>query len=301
MKIAATDPISDTCKTELQKICEFSDLSEVPKEELPAKLSDFEAIIVRSKTKVTKELIDSAPNLKAVIRGGVGIDNIDSEYCKSKNIQVHNTPNAPSRAVAELSVTHMLSMLRNVPRADATTKAGEWLKKELKGRELTGKTVGIIGFGRIGYEVGRILNAFNCEILIVDPYAESNLISEVNGLKVELDELLEKSDILTIHVPLLDSTKGMLGAEQFKQMKNGVLIVNDARGPIVEEQALCDALSSGKVAMAALDVYWEKTPEGSCILEHKDKLVLTPHIGSATYEAQDRIGSEIVELVKNLS
>jgi D-3-phosphoglycerate dehydrogenase len=301
MKVAATDTISDKCQTALKEICEFSDLSEVPKEELAGKLNDFEVIIVRSKTKVTKELIDSASNLKAIVRGGVGIDNIDSDYCKEKNIQVLNTPNAPSRAVAELSIAHMFSLLRNIPYADATTKNGEWLKKDLKGHELTGKTVGIIGFGRIGYEVGRVLNAINCEILISDPYAESKFVSEVNGLKVELDELLEKSDIITIHVPLLDSTKGMIGKAQFAKMKKGVLIVNAARGPIIEEQALCDALASGKVAGAGLDVYWNRTPENSCILEHKDKLVLTPHIGSATYESQDRIGDEIVEHVKNLN
>ena len=223
MKIAATDPISDTCKTELQKICEFSDLSEVPKEELPAKLSDFEAIIVRSKTKVTKELIDSAPNLKAVIRGGVGIDNIDSEYCKSKNIQVHNTPNAPSRAVAELSVTHMLSMLRNVPRADATTKAGEWLKKELKGRELTGKTVGIIGFGRIGYEVGRILNAFNCEILIVDPYAKSNLISENKKVK---DVLVVNNEIYVSYSEIKSEDCQNIGIAKAKIAKEKINFIN---------------------------------------------------------------------------
>ena len=300
MKIAATDPISDKCAEELAKICDFSDLSEVPKEELSTKLSDFEAIIVRSKTKVTKELINSAPKLKAVIRGGVGIDNIDSEHCKKKNIQVLNTPEAPSLAVAELTIGLMLSMLRNIPRADATTKNNEWLKKELKGCELSEKTVGVIGFGRIGYEVGKFLTAFNCKILVVDPYANERLIQAINGKKVELNELLKKSDIITLHIPLLESTKGMISTEQFSKMKDKVLIVNTSRGPVIDEKALCTALGSGKIKMAALDVYWDKTPKNSCILDHKDKLVLIPHLGSSTYEAQDRIGEEIVELVKLL-
>jgi len=236
--------------------------------------------------------------LKAVIRGGVGIDNIDSEYCKKKKIKVLNTPEAPSMAVAELTIGLMLSMLRNIPRADATTKNNEWLKKELKGRELSEKTVGIIGFGRIGYEVGKFLTAFNCKILIVDPYANERLIQAINGKKVELAELLKKSDIITLHVPLLDSTKGMLSTEQFAKMKEGVLIVNTSRGPVIDEKVLCSALKSNNVAMAALDVYWDKTPENSCILDHKDKLVLIPHLGSSTYESQNRIGEEIVELVK---
>jgi len=191
-------------------------------------------------------------------------------------------------------------MLRNIPRADASTKNNEWLKKELKGRELSEKTVGIIGFGRIGYEVGKFLTAFNCKILIVDPYANEKLIQAINGKKVELDELLKKSDLITFHVPLLESTKGMISTEQFEKMKDGVLLVNTSRGPVIDEKALCTALKSNKVGMAALDVYWGKTPENSCILDYKDKLVLLPHLGSSTYESQDRIGEEIVEIVKNL-
>lgn len=299
MNIVASDQISEKAQQELSKLGKFTNLSEVPKDELASKLGDTEVLIVRSKTKATKELIDSAPNLKAIIRGGVGLDNIDLEYAKQKNIQVFNTPEAPAPAVAELTIGLMLALLRKIPKADATMKQDDWAKKQLKGSEIHGKTVGVIGFGHIGSKVGTLLRQFGAEVLVCVRH-ERDSIKEIGAKWVQLDELVKNSDIITLHVPLTDSTRGMLGEEQFAAMKNGVYIVNTARGAVIDEAALCGALESGKVAGAALDVYWEEPPFNSKIIQFNDKLVLTPHISGSTHEAQDRIGEEMMARVKEL-
>jgi len=294
MKILAADPISDKCAAELKKL---GDLSQ-GQEALETSLADTEILIVRSKTKVTKELIDTAKNLKLIIRAGVGLDNIDLDYAKTKGIKVENTPTAPSIAVAELTIGLIFSMLRNISKADASVKKKEWLKKELRGRELYKKTIGIIGLGRIGGKVAKLANALEANVLVHDPYASDKELKESNAKKAELEELLKNADIITLHVPLNESTKGMISTKEFSLMKEGAYIVNTSRGPVVDEQALCEALKSGKLAGAALDVFWKEPPFDSNIMELKDKLVLTPHIGSATYESQDRIGELVIEKVK---
>jgi len=295
MKITICDPIDEKAKKALEEFCEVKEQTGPDKD-----LSDAEVIIIRSKTTANKDLINSAPNLKGIVRAGVGLDNVDREYAKEKGIKVLNTPTAPSIAVAELTLSLIFAALRRIPKADTSTKAGEWLKKELYGRELYKKTLGIIGYGRIGSKVAALADTLEAKTLSFDEYVEQDRMNGTNTKKVDLDELLQKSDIITIHLPLVPATESLLNDEAFSKMKDGVYIVNTARGPIINEDALCNALASGKVACVALDVYWEKTPENSKILEHKDKLILTPHIGGSTFEAQARIGDLIVENVKSL-
>ena len=295
MKIVICDPIDEKAKETLEVFCEIEEQLDAEKD-----LSGADIIIVRSKTTADKALIDSAPNLKGIVRAGVGLDNVDLEYAESKGIKVLNTPTAPSIAVAELTISLIFAMLRHIPRADASTKAGEWLKKELYGHELYKTTVGIVGYGRIGSKVAALANVLEAEVLAFDIKATQERMNETNTRKVEFDELLEKSDIITMHLPLTPETQYLFDEEAFSKMKDGVYIVNTARGPLINEDALYNALSSGKVAGAALDVYWEKTPENSKILEFNDKLVLTPHIGGSTFEAQERIGDLIVEKVREI-
>ncbi|NWF64638.1 MAG: hydroxyacid dehydrogenase [Chloroflexi bacterium] len=264
---------------------------DITPEQLMVELPNYDGMVVRSRTKVRKDLIDVCPNLKVIVRGGAGLDTIDHEYAKEKGIAVMNTPLANSKSVAELAIGYMLMMARSLYAASATMKAEKWEKKAFNGDEIGGKTLGLIGIGNIGKEVAKRALAMEMTVIAYDPYVKE----APAGIKlVSLDELLAQSDYISLHLPKTKESANMIGKEQFATMKNGVRIVNCARGGIVNEEALYEALTSGKVAGAALDVFNEEPPT-DWKLAKLDNVIASPHIGAATKEAQARVGAEVAE------
>lgn len=263
---------------------------EITPEELPNILPAYDGMVVRSRTKVRQPLIDLCPNLKVIVRGGVGLDTIDAEYARSKGIAVMNTPKASSASVAELAVGYMFVLARSICKATSTMKAEKWEKKSFEGDELGGKTLGLIGIGNIGKEVAKRAQALGMTVIANDPY-----VKEAEGVKlVTLDELLGQADYISLHLPKTKDSAGMIGKAQFDKMKTGVRIINCARGGIVDEAALYEALTNGKVAGAALDVFAEEPPTDWKLLK-LDNVIGSPHIGAATREAQGRVGAEVAE------
>ena len=268
-------------------------------EELAVQVKEYDVLVVRSATKVRAPIIDAAKGskLKLIIRGGVGVDNIDVEYAEKNGIAVRNTPRASSDSVAELALAHMFSVCRFISAAGHTMREGLWEKKAYgAGIELAGKTIGIIGYGRIGQALGRRCMALGMKVLAYDVYKIPTLECE-NMKYVELDELLEKSDFISLHTPSLDG-KPLINAETIAKMKNGAAIINTSRGNNIDEAALLEALDSGKLRGAGLDVFAEEPTKNEALYKHP-KVSATPHIGAATAEAQKRIGAEIVEIIQN--
>ncbi len=263
---------------------------DITPEQLMTTLPAYDGMVVRSRTKVRQPLIDACPNLKVIVRGGVGLDTIDAEYARSKGITVMNTPKASSASVAELTIGFMLALARGIVPATASMKAGKWEKKRFEGVELGGKTLGIIGVGNIGRETAKRAQAMGMTVLACDPYVDSL----VGVTMVNLDELLDRADTISFHLPKTKESANMIGAAEFAKMKTGVFIINCARGGIVDEDALYDALASGKVAGAALDVFAVEPCEGHRLFE-LDNVIGSPHIGAATKEAQGRVGAEVAD------
>jgi D-3-phosphoglycerate dehydrogenase len=263
---------------------------EITPEELPNILPNYDGCVVRSRTKIRQPLIDVCPNLKVIVRGGVGLDTIDADYARSKGITVMNTPRASSASVAELTIGFMFALARNLYKASSTMKAEKWEKKAFEGDEIGGKTLGLIGIGNIGKEVAIRANALGMTVIAYDPY-----VKEAEDVKlVTLDDVLAHSDYISLHLPRTKESADMIGKPQFEKMKTGVRIVNCARGGILNEAALYEALTSGKVAGAALDVYAEEPPT-DWKLAKLDNVICSPHIGAATKEAQARVGTEVAE------
>lgn len=297
-KVLLTDGLEENGKAILRESADVSDCPGISADELLKVIGEYDALIVRGRTKVTPAVFEAGSRLKAVGRAGVGVDNIDLNAAKAHNVTVVNSPVATTLAVAELAMGLMLSMVRELPRADATMKNGKWIKKELEGTELWTKTLGIIGYGRIGAAVGKRAAAFEMTVLGYDPLIPANVIAERGAQPVSLDELLAKSDIITLHIPLTPETRGILNAEAFAKMKDGVRIVDAARGGVIEEAALLAALESGKVAAAALDVFATEPPgaDQTALVNHPH-VICTPHIGAQTMEAQQRAASDIASEV----
>ncbi len=294
MKLAVCDPIDKKAFEELGRLdIEVVDLSSVDKSVLKEHVKDADILVVRSATKVKGELMDSLEAAKLIIRGGVGLDNIDLDAAKKKGIKVVNTPEASSISVAELVFSHLFALLRHVVRGTVGMKNGKWEKKALKGSEVFGKTMGIIGMGRIGREVAKRAKALGMNVIAYDVVDFPSELAE----KVTLEELYEKADVITLHVPLIPVTKHMINRESMAKMKDGVIIINCSRGGVVDEDALYEAIKNGKVKGAGLDVFEKEPPENSPLFE-LDNVTLTPHIGASTKEAQARIGAEIVKKVK---
>ncbi len=271
---------------------------EYPDEERLVELVwDVEAVIVRSKPKVTRRVIEAAPKLKVIGRAGVGLDNIDLEAAKERGIKVVNSPAASSRSVAELAIGLIFNVARKIAFADRTMREGIWAKKQCMGIELEGKTLGIVGFGRIGYQIAKIARALGMNLLLYDPYPNFERAKEVGGKFVELEELLRESDVVTLHVPLLDSTYHLINEERLKLMKPTAILINAARGAIVDTEALVKALKEGWIYGAALDVYEEEPLPKDHPLTELDNVVLTPHIGASTVEAQMRAGVQVAEQI----
>lgn len=306
MKILINDGIHPTGKKLLEEAGYEVQTDKIAQEDLPKQLKDFDAICVRSATKVRADLIDVSPRLKAICRGGVGLDNIDVAHAKAKGIQVINTPAASSRSVAELVFGHLFSLARFLHVSNRQMPEGgnsdfKGLKKNYAaGIELTGRTLGIIGFGRIGQETASIALGIGMNVIAVDPYVDKAEISfGPKGHKVtvpietsSMDDMLSKADAISLHVPFLGSPA--LGEVEFSKMKDGVIIANASRGGTIDEDALLSALESGKVAGAGLDVYVGEPSPRPELLNHA-RISVTPHIGASTAEAQEKIGIELAE------
>ncbi len=308
IKILANDGIHPDGKTLLEEAGYQVDTEKIPQDELVEKLPAYDVIIIRSATKVRKDLIDACPNLKIIARAGVGIDNIDHEYAKSVGKVVINTPAASSQSVAELTFAHIFSLSRYLYDANRLMpNIGDSEFKRLKksysaGMQLRGKTIGIIGFGRIGQEVARIALGLGMKILPVDPYLESASISlEAPGNEaaftvtlrtVDMFEMLPKADFITVHVP----GGNVLGEAEIEKMKDGVRLINTSRGGVIDEDALLKGLDSGKIAGAGIDVFVGEPKPRDEMLEHR-KISLTPHIGASTLQAQSNIGLELADKI----
>jgi D-3-phosphoglycerate dehydrogenase len=292
--ILANDGIDASAKQALIDLGHVVDTAKYEGDALLARLAEVDAVIVRSATKIRNPEIDAgaAGNLKLIIRGGVGVDNINVDYAEEKGIEVRNTPAASSSAVAELALGHMLSLARHIGEANVTMREGKWLKKQYSGTEIAGKTLGLIGFGRIARSL-----AFKCLALGMDVIFHDCLQLEGDNCEQKcLEDVLREADYISLHVPF-SGGKPLIGKEEFELMKDGVFIINCARGGVVDEDALVDAIEAGKVAGAALDVF-EVEPLENERIRNCDKISLTPHIGAATAEAQARIGDNIVDIIK---
>ncbi len=288
VKVLISDPIADEGVKMLRDAGFKVDLrTDITAEELKEVIGGYEAIVVRSRTKLTAQVLEKAASLKAIARAGVGLDNIDTGYAKEKGVEVFNSPEAPCNAVAELVIGLMLSMARRISVADSTMKQGRWEKNRLTGIELSGRTLGVVGFGRIGYMVGKKAGALGMEVLAYDVLMDRlrRFVEEIGAKDVDFETLLAESEFITVHVPLLPQTRHMISAQQFEKMRDGVYIVNAARGGIVDESALKAALDSGKVAGAALDVF-ESEPDPDPELVGRANVVCTPHMGAGSVEAQ---------------
>jgi len=266
-------------------------------DELNSRLKTFDAVVIRSATKLREANIQAALDggkLKLIIRGGVGIDNIDHAFARAHGLEVRNTPTASSASVAELALAHMFAISRFIAHANVTMRQGEWNKKQYKGVELGGATLGIVGIGRIGQELGKRAMALGMGVLYTDL---PGVVWEHGGAtRVELDELLAKSDYISLHVPFDKSKGALLGEAQFAHMKDGVRLVNCSRGGVVDEAALLAALESGKVAGAGVDVFAEEPTANAALVGHP-RVSVTPHIGAETRQAQTRIGAEVVAIL----
>ena len=286
----ATDP------TALEKIAaagiEVVDRPDVTPEELMQIIPEFDAMVVRSRTKVREPLIDVASNLKAIVRGGVGLDNIDVDYARSKGVKVLNTPAASSDSVAELAVGYLFGLARRIPQMAGSMKAAKWEKKAFKGTEIAGKTLGLIGFGRIGQATGRRAHALGMDVL----YFRRSPTAVDYATQVTLDELLARSDYISLHVPHTPETHNIVDAAAIAKMRDGVRIINCGRGGTIDEDALYDAIAGGKVAGAALDVFAEEPAKGHKLFS-LEQVIGSPHVGAATSEAQGRVGAEVADKV----
>ncbi|MFN7958253.1 MAG: phosphoglycerate dehydrogenase [Holophagaceae bacterium] len=297
MKIIVTDEVTGEGLALLQADPRISlDIRlGLSREELHACIGGYDAIITRSGTTVDQALLDAATNLKIVARAGVGIDNVDVDCASSKGVIVVNAPFGNTNSAAEHTMALLLAACRHIPAAHASLKAGEWKRAKFTGVELKGKTAGVIGLGKVGGRVATRLKAFECEVLGCDPYISAKRGQDLGVRLVELAELCRSCDILTVHTPLNDETKGMIGAGQMALMKDGVILLNVARGGIIEEGPLLEALKSGRVALAAVDV-WSEEPPASPLLKEliaQERLVVTPHLGANTQEAQVNVAVDV--------
>ena len=295
--ILITDGLDASAQAVLAS-CTVDDRAGISADDLAKIIPDYHALIVRGRTKVVGPLLAVATKLKVVGRAGVGVDNIDLKAAKQRGVTVVNAPVSTTLAVAELTFGLLLALVREIPRADASMKQGGWIKKELEGAELYGKTLGILGMGRIGSEVAQRARAFGMQVLGSDPLLTPEQVRERGAEPVSRDELLARSDFLSLHLPLTPETRGMLDTEQFAKMKDGARLVCAARGGIIDEPSLLAALESGKIAGAALDVFVSEPPVSADLVKHP-RLIATPHIGAQTAEAQSRAATDIASEVLN--
>ena len=289
MKILISDAFDPALPSKLEAFGEVTD----DKERLP----EVDVVLVRSKTKCTRDYIDQAKNLSLIIRGGVGLDNIDVEYARSKGIQVFNTASASAVAVAELAFALMIAVPTRIVEGHIGLTQREWLKKQLKRTELMGKTLGLIGAGNIGTELARRGIGFGMRVIAFDPLLKSHECVDL----VTIEELFAESDYISLHVPLTDTTKAMINSDTIGQMKDGVVILNTARGGCVDEEDMVEALKSGKVRAYATDVWYSDPPDPNCPLFEAPNVIMTPHIGASSRENMLRIGDVVVRILEDFA
>ncbi len=296
MKVLVADPISEKGVEVLRARFQTDVRTGLKEDALLKIIGDYDALVVRSQTKVTAKLIEAGKKLRVIGRAGVGVDNVDVDAATRRGIIVMNTPGGNTISTAEHTFSMMMALARKIPQAHASVKAGQWDRKSFEGVELYNKTLGIIGMGRIGTEVARRAIAFGMRVLAYDPFLSLSKAKALQVEVVELDELYRRSDFITIHVPMTDQTRGMINRDAIAKMKKGVRLINCARGGLIVEADLAEALRSGQVAGAALDVYETEPPKGSPLLA-LDNVVLTPHLGASTAEAQESVGTEVAEQI----
>ncbi|MFW9770537.1 MAG: hydroxyacid dehydrogenase [Candidatus Thorarchaeota archaeon] len=289
-RVLVADPIDESAEAEIRaaghEVVVRNKDTDGPIEE---QIKGFDCVVVRSATKITREVFEAADKLKLVVRAGVGLDNVDQEAAKEKGVAVQNTPEAPTVSVAEMVFSLMFALARNITQADSSMKDERWEKKKLTGTELWNKKLGIIGFGRIGCEVASRAKAFDMDILCYDVLDIEQVCADMGTRRCGIDELIKDADYITLHVPLVPQTKGMIGEKEFKKMKKTAFLINTSRGGVVDEKALLKALNEGDIAGAALDVFENEPPLDWELVKHP-KLVATPHLSSSTNEAQERVG-----------
>ncbi len=295
MKILIVDGLDRTAVEILRKGNDV-DVRDLDGKGLLAAIPEYHALVVRSRTKVTKEVLSRATRLKVVGRAGVGVDNIDVDEATARKIVVVNAPTASTVSVAELAIGHMISLLRHLPEADRSVKAGKWEKSKLEGRELFGKTLGLLGSGRIGAEVAKRAQAFGMPVIAYDPYLPKAAASAVGIRLVDKDALFRDADVLSIHAALTPETRGLVSASELAMMRPNAILVNCARGEIIDERALAEALRARKISGAAIDVFATEPPSGSPLLEAPN-VVFTPHLGASTAEGQSRAGAIVADQV----
>jgi len=296
-KVLVSDPIAEAGIAHMREVADVDVRLGMSPDELIAAIGEYDALAVRSETKVTADVLAAARNLKIIGRAGVGVDNIDVKAATEKGVVVVNSPEGNTIAAAELTVAMLLSMARNIPQADASLRAGRWDRKKFTGTEVYGKTLGVVGLGKIGGEVARRAHAFEMTVLAYDPFATAEKARDYGAELVTLEEIYQRSDFVTLHVPLNDQTRGMIGPAQLEKMKTGVRIINCARGGLVDEQALADAIQSGKVAGAAFDVFSKEPVPADNPLLSLTQNVVTPHLGASTEEAQVNVAIDIAEQI----
>jgi len=299
MKVIIADQINEKGIKILEEVAEVVVDTSITQEKLISKIKDFDAIIVRSRTKVTRTVIEAGEKLKIIARAGVGVDNVDVEAATERGIMVVNAPESASITVAELTIGLILALTRKISIADKSVKEGKWEKSKFMGIELNGKTLGILGLGRIGTQVLIRAKAFGMSILVYDPYITKETAKELGVDIVDFQTLLKNSDIMTIHVPLTPETKYLISKDQFKMMKENAIIINAARGGIINEDDLYEALTIDNLGGAGLDVFEKEPPEVSPLLT-LDNVILTPHIGASTKEAQIDAAVRVANEVKTV-
>ncbi len=295
-RILITDGLDDIGQAILRAYAFVQDSNGISASELIKTIPEYDAIILRGRTNLNVEVIQAGKRLKVIGRAGVGVDNIELSAAKNQKITVVNAPLSTSTAVAELTIGFLLALAREIPRADLSMKNGQWLKKELVGTELMGKTLGIIGIGRIGLEVSQRAVAFGMNVIAYDPFIEEREIEQRGAQPVSIQDLYAWSDFISLHLPRNVETRDWISNQAFSEMKNGVRIICAARGGIIDETALLAALNTGKVAGAALDVFSSEPPSLDTLIQHPH-VIATPHIGAQTVESQARASKDIAEEV----
>jgi D-3-phosphoglycerate dehydrogenase len=296
MRILVADPVAKEGIEALKSQAEVDVKTGLKPEQLKEIIGDYEALVVRSETKATADIIQAGKKLQVIARAGVGLDNIDVEAATRQGVVVVNAPTGNTIAAAEHTVAMMLALARHIPQANAKLKSGAWQRSDYMGVELRGKTLGVIGLGNVGSEVARRAQAFNMRVLGYDPFVSSDYARNLSVELVTLEQLIEESDFVTLHLPLTGQTKMLIGAKELGKMKPTVRIINCARGGLIDEEALVKALEAGKVAGAAVDVF-VKEPVTDSILFQNDKIIVTPHLGASTTEAQTSVAMEVAEQV----
>ena len=298
MKVLITDKLADEAIELLKREGFDTKYEELDHDALLQEIADYDALIVRSRTKVTADIIEKGAKgkLKVIGRAGIGVDNIDVDKATELGIKVVNAPTGSTISVAELTIAHMLALARSIPKADSSMKKGEWIKKQLKGIELYGKTLGLIGSGRIAQHVARIAKGLGMNILVYSPHCTDEKARKMGARRATLEEVLREADFVSLHIPKTKDTYHLIDREKLSLMKRTAYLINCARGGVVDEEALYEFLRDGRIAGAAIDVFEEEPPKGSKLLD-LDNVVLTPHIGANTTEAQIRAGTICAEQV----